>query len=195
MLTRIEAAPYLKLPVDASAVQSVTRGLVGDTTFAVLPNITPRMSFILTLTAQIVSVANTCPFLVSYKSKLTYSPPARTHQALPPPNMVQLRSDHDPLRLCLFPLRLARARESHLASHHPFQSHSAERPPTPRSFPPAGSSRTRQPLPTPLHRIRVPRQSRLHHLLVDGFPPRLRPLGSRVSNPLFTFTPPSPSSN
>jgi alpha-1,3-glucosyltransferase len=39
-------------------MQSVTRGLVGDTTFAVLPNITPRMSFILTLAAQIVSSPN-----------------------------------------------------------------------------------------------------------------------------------------
>jgi alpha-1,3-glucosyltransferase len=34
-LTLRLAAPYLKLPVDASAVQSVTRGLVGDTAFAV----------------------------------------------------------------------------------------------------------------------------------------------------------------
>lgn len=55
LLTNIPAAPYLKLPVDSSAVQSVTRGLVGDTAFAVLPNITPRMTFILTLAAQIVS--------------------------------------------------------------------------------------------------------------------------------------------
>jgi len=54
-LTKIPAAPYFKLPVDSSAVQSVTRGLVGDTAFAVLPNITPRMTFILTLVAQIVS--------------------------------------------------------------------------------------------------------------------------------------------
>jgi alpha-1,3-glucosyltransferase len=59
-LTDNVAAPYLKLPVDASAVQSVTRGLVGDTTFAVLPNITPRMSFILTLAAQIVSSVVIC---------------------------------------------------------------------------------------------------------------------------------------
>lgn len=32
----------------------MTRGLVGDTSFAVLPNITPRTTFILTLAAQIV---------------------------------------------------------------------------------------------------------------------------------------------
>jgi len=48
------AAPYLKLPIDRTAVNSVTRGLVGDTSFAVLPNISPRMTFILTLAAQIV---------------------------------------------------------------------------------------------------------------------------------------------
>jgi alpha-1,3-glucosyltransferase len=56
-LTNIPAAPYLKLPVDSSAVQSVTRGLVGDTAFAVLPNVTPRMTFVLTLAAQIVSLS------------------------------------------------------------------------------------------------------------------------------------------
>lgn len=49
------AAPYLKIPVDREAVNSVTRGLVGDTSFAVLPDITPRLTFMLTLAAQIVS--------------------------------------------------------------------------------------------------------------------------------------------
>ncbi|KAK5108786.1 glycosyl transferase [Meristemomyces frigidus] len=52
---RLTAAPYLKLAIDRDAVNSVTRGLVGDTSFAVLPNISPRMTFILTLAAQIVS--------------------------------------------------------------------------------------------------------------------------------------------
>ncbi|KAK4980184.1 glycosyl transferase [Elasticomyces elasticus] len=49
----IYAAPYLKLPVNADAVNSVTRGLVGDTSFAVLPDISPRTTFVLTLAAQI----------------------------------------------------------------------------------------------------------------------------------------------
>jgi hypothetical protein len=174
------AAPYLKLPVDASAVQSVTRGLVGDTTFAVLPNITPRMSFILTLAAQIVSSAEGCVPQTLTDHRL----PARTHQALPSPNMVQLRSNHDPLRLRLFPLRLARAREGHPSGHHPLQPDSTKRSPTPGSFPPTGSSRPRQPVPSPLHSIRIPRQSRLHDLLADGIPTCFRPLGSRVSSPL-----------
>ncbi|KAK0944709.1 glycosyl transferase [Friedmanniomyces endolithicus] len=49
----IYAAPYLKLPVNAEAVNSVTRGLVGDTSFAVLPDISPRTTFVMTLAAQI----------------------------------------------------------------------------------------------------------------------------------------------
>jgi alpha-1,3-glucosyltransferase len=48
-------APHLKLAVNPEAVNSVTRGLVGDSTFAVLPEIAPRTTFFLTLGAQIVS--------------------------------------------------------------------------------------------------------------------------------------------
>jgi alpha-1,3-glucosyltransferase len=46
-------APYLNLPVNQSAINSVTRGLVGDTSFAVLPEITPRHTFLLTIGTQI----------------------------------------------------------------------------------------------------------------------------------------------
>jgi alpha-1,3-glucosyltransferase len=46
-------APYLNLPVNQDAINSVTRGLVGDTAFAVLPEITPRHTFILTIGTQI----------------------------------------------------------------------------------------------------------------------------------------------
>lgn len=49
-------APYLKLDVDKEAVNSVTRGLVGDTSFAVLPNITPQQCFGLTLAFQLVAL-------------------------------------------------------------------------------------------------------------------------------------------
>ena len=49
-------APYLGLAVDTSAVDSGTRGLVGDTAFAVLPNISPSTTFALTLCFQIVSL-------------------------------------------------------------------------------------------------------------------------------------------
>ncbi|TLD20852.1 dolichyl pyrophosphate Glc1Man9GlcNAc2 alpha-1-3-glucosyltransferase [Venturia nashicola] len=49
----IYLAPYLNLPVNHDAINSVTRGLVGDTAFAVLPEITPRHTFILTIGTQI----------------------------------------------------------------------------------------------------------------------------------------------
>lgn len=53
MLTCI-VAPRLGLPVNLEALNSVTRGLVGDTSFAVLPEITPRVTFLLTLLFQII---------------------------------------------------------------------------------------------------------------------------------------------
>ncbi|PWW80282.1 Glycosyltransferase Family 57 protein [Tuber magnatum] len=52
----IIVAPRLGLPVNQEALTSVTRGLVGDTTFAVLPEITPRKTFLLTLFFQILSL-------------------------------------------------------------------------------------------------------------------------------------------
>ncbi|RMZ83037.1 hypothetical protein DV738_g1311, partial [Chaetothyriales sp. CBS 135597] len=53
----IVAAPYLRLDVNKDAVKSVTRGLVGDSSFAVLPNITPQHCFGLTLAFQTIALA------------------------------------------------------------------------------------------------------------------------------------------
>ncbi|KAL7268407.1 glycosyl transferase [Rhizina undulata] len=50
----IHVAPRLGLHVDPAAVNSVTRGLVGDTAFAVLPDVSPRVTFVLTLFFQII---------------------------------------------------------------------------------------------------------------------------------------------
>lgn len=50
----IKAAPIIGLTIDQAATKSVTRGLVGDTAFAVLPDITPRATFIMTILAQMV---------------------------------------------------------------------------------------------------------------------------------------------
>ncbi|KAH8803121.1 glycosyl transferase [Xylogone sp. PMI_703] len=50
----IYVAPRLGLPVNKDAINSVTRGLVGDTSFAVLPEVTPRTTFVLTLLFQII---------------------------------------------------------------------------------------------------------------------------------------------
>ncbi|RMZ90738.1 hypothetical protein DV736_g2037, partial [Chaetothyriales sp. CBS 134916] len=52
----IAAAPYLHIDVNRDAVNSVTRGLVGDTAFAVLPNITPQHCFGLTLALQAIAL-------------------------------------------------------------------------------------------------------------------------------------------
>jgi len=50
-------APTLSLEINnESAVSSLTRGLVGDTSFAVLPEITSRMTFVITLIAQLVQI-------------------------------------------------------------------------------------------------------------------------------------------
>ncbi|KAJ6441653.1 dolichyl pyrophosphate Glc1Man9GlcNAc2 alpha-1,3-glucosyltransferase [Purpureocillium lavendulum] len=48
----IHLAPRLGLALKEDALHSVTRGLVGDTAFAVLPEIVPRVCFVLTLLFQ-----------------------------------------------------------------------------------------------------------------------------------------------
>ncbi|KAL4750474.1 hypothetical protein BDW72DRAFT_175750 [Aspergillus terricola var. indicus] len=50
----IPFAPKLGLPVNQDALTSVTRGLVGDTSFAVLPEISKEYTFALTLLFQIL---------------------------------------------------------------------------------------------------------------------------------------------
>lgn len=50
----IPIAPRLGYRLDTSALDSVTRGLVGDTSFAVLPNIKPSTTFGLTLLFQLI---------------------------------------------------------------------------------------------------------------------------------------------
>lgn len=52
----ILAAPYLGLTVNQDAINSVTRGLVGDTSFAVLPAVTARQCFGLTLAFQVIAL-------------------------------------------------------------------------------------------------------------------------------------------
>ncbi|KAL4916584.1 glycosyl transferase [Aspergillus aurantiobrunneus] len=50
----IPLAPRLGLPVNSEALSSVTRGLVGDTSFAVLPEISKESTFALTLLFQLL---------------------------------------------------------------------------------------------------------------------------------------------
>ncbi|SPO04509.1 related to glucosyltransferase [Cephalotrichum gorgonifer] len=53
----IYVAPRLGLSLKTEALASATRGLVGDTAFAVLPDITPRVCFLLTLGFQLLPLA------------------------------------------------------------------------------------------------------------------------------------------
>jgi alpha-1,3-glucosyltransferase len=63
MVKRI-VAPTLSLEItNERAVSSLTRGLVGDSSFAILPEITSRTTFIVTLIAQLVSFTFVCPLL------------------------------------------------------------------------------------------------------------------------------------
>lgn len=50
----IPIAPRLGLPINLDAVGSVTRGLVGDTSFAVLPEVTKEHTFLLTFLFQLL---------------------------------------------------------------------------------------------------------------------------------------------
>lgn len=58
MLILSSVAPRLGLPVNEVALNSVTRGLVGDTSFAILPNVTKEKTFALTFIFQVVSLVS-----------------------------------------------------------------------------------------------------------------------------------------
>lgn len=57
------------LPVDQAALNSVTRGLVGDSSFAVLPNISPKTTFLLTLFFQTVRPYLNNPLCISMTNR------------------------------------------------------------------------------------------------------------------------------
>jgi hypothetical protein len=94
-------APYLGLDVDREAINSVTRGLVGDTSFAVLPEVVPLVCFLLTLGFQIVS--NMLSLKVDCSSSSAVSHPAPI-----PANLGDIHWCSDSLWIRFFPVRLAR---------------------------------------------------------------------------------------
>ena len=96
-------APRLGLSINADALNSVTRGLVGDTAFAVLPEITPRMTFILTLLFQLVSS------LLHYVQDEPLTRLACTGQTLHPAYLGYFYRCCNPLRVCIILVRMARA--------------------------------------------------------------------------------------
>jgi alpha-1,3-glucosyltransferase len=57
-------------PVDASGVSSSSRGLVGDTSFAILPNVKPIHTFLITIAFQMVFLVKLWR-IPTYKSFLT----------------------------------------------------------------------------------------------------------------------------
>lgn len=57
-------APRLGLPITQEALTSVTRGLVGDTSFAVLPEVTKEHTFALTFLFQLVCISPWIQLLV-----------------------------------------------------------------------------------------------------------------------------------
>ncbi|SRR6267378_1288677 len=56
--------------IDASGVSSSSRGLVGDTSFAVLPNVKPIHTFLITISLQVVFLVKLWR-IPTYKSFLT----------------------------------------------------------------------------------------------------------------------------
>lgn len=169
------AAPYLKLPVDFEAVNSVTRGLVGDTSFAVLPNISPRVTFIATLAAQIVSQQNRTSESIPDRIAAT------SHQALLLSDLGQFHRLYHSLRFCVFPVRLACSREGNSTGHHTVQPVGVERPTAPRSFQASCSRWTRLVVPSALHCPGVPDQDRLYHPLAHPVSSGFRSAGASVS--------------
>jgi len=65
-MSSVVKIPGIQLDVEQSGVESTSRGLVGDTSFAVLPNIKPVHTFIITILFQSVSTV-TCALILLLK--------------------------------------------------------------------------------------------------------------------------------
>ena len=98
----ILVAPKLGLTIDPSAMNSVTRGLVGDSSFAVLPNISPKTTFAMTLGFQIVSVLSSAATV----PRCLY-PVVMFDQAFPSTNMGNVQWRSDPVWVRVFLVWLA----------------------------------------------------------------------------------------
>jgi alpha-1,3-glucosyltransferase len=64
-------APRLGYAVDREAISSVTRGLVGDTSFAVLPPVSKEYTFALTFGFQLVGYCASSDYLWEENTYLT----------------------------------------------------------------------------------------------------------------------------
>lgn len=156
--------------MNTDALNSVTRGLVGDTSFAVLPEVTKEHTFILTFLFQLVCVPR--PVSLALSNNCLDS----SRQGLVQPRLLGYlrRCDH-PLRLCIIPLRLACARESHSPHHHSIQSHRPQGPSLLQRLPTSGGCGPCLTLPAVVYSRRIPPQNHLYSPVVGAIPLRLRP--------------------
>lgn len=173
----IYAAPRLGLNVDNSALNSVTRGLVGDTAFAVLPGITPRITFTVTLFFQILPLVKlfAVPTFDNFVGAVTLCGYASF--------LFGWHVHEKAILLVIFPFRCAlpvSLGEPQLFLTHR-QPPRPQGPPLLRRFP---ASRRRRPcltLPPSLHRPGIPDQDCLYHRLAGGLPHHLRQAGTHVT--------------
>lgn len=114
------AALRLGLPVNRDALARVTRGLVGDTSFAVLPEVAKERTFLLTFVFQLVcaSSQSNCSRLHGTDS---------SDQIVVPSQLGHLRRRRHALRICRVSFRVARARESGPPDYNPVQLDRAQR--------------------------------------------------------------------
>lgn len=97
--------------VNTSGVASTSRGLVGDTVFAVIPNVQPSFTFIITIAFQ---AASPFTFLLQCRSSSVCIADI-LNQTLENTNLQVILDLFDPLRLRLVHVWLACARESRFA--------------------------------------------------------------------------------
>lgn len=94
------------MPVNISGIASTSRGLVGDTVFAVLPNIKPSYTFTITIASQVV-----CRFSGAYRESDHFLD--RACQVMVHSNVQVFPYRPNVVWLLFFPLRMACPRESH----------------------------------------------------------------------------------
>nr|POF06000.1 dolichyl pyrophosphate glc1man9glcnac2 alpha-1,3-glucosyltransferase [Quercus suber] len=160
------------------AIDSVTRGLVGDTAFAVLPAVLPRTTFILTLAVQTVSFRK---FTVEYSATNEPLMLAGTAQTIPRAYMDQLRIDCYIVWLCLFSVRMACPRKGNPAGYHSLHASRSQGPPLSGRLPTTRCRWSCQPVSVTVYLYGVSDQNIIYHLLAHVLLTGFRPIGSRVS--------------
>lgn len=161
-------APRLGLPVNRDALTSVTRGLVGNTSFAVLPEVKKEHTFLLTFIFQLV-----CTFTIPLQPLLTDI--ASSNKTLAPSRVDNLCGRHYSLRIRLVPFRMARPRKGSPPDYHSIQLDRSQGPSVFRCLPTSCGGRSCVTIPVALYRRRIPHQVCLHSAMAGFIPLRVRP--------------------